>query len=69
MTYCPNCISFEDECTPDPEDYSEYCRYFKPRDEDGKLAEEIFLTSLMDSQEDIQKATECQMQEKIGETE
>ena len=30
MAYCPACISFDGECHPDPEDYSEPCVYYKP---------------------------------------
>ena len=30
---CPSCISFNDECHPDPEDYNEPCPYYKAREE------------------------------------
>lgn len=29
--YCPSCISFMEECTPEVEDYSLPCKHFKPK--------------------------------------
>lgn len=29
MAYCPDCVSFKNECNPDFEDYNEPCPYYK----------------------------------------
>jgi len=34
MAYCPSCISFREECNPEPEDYDSPCKYFKDAEEE-----------------------------------
>ena len=31
MTYCPACTSYQVECSVDPQDFEEACKYFKAR--------------------------------------
>ena len=41
MAYCPNCISFKEECNPELEDYDKPCSYYKPREEGSPRAPSV----------------------------
>lgn len=43
MAYCPSCISFREECNPEPEDYSCSCEYYKAAPKAGKFSFELIL--------------------------
>ena len=34
MVYCPSCVSFGEECNPDPEDFDAPCSYYRQRKAD-----------------------------------
>ena len=42
MAYCPSCISYREECNPEPEDWDKPCPFYKSREEVLKAELEPF---------------------------